>query len=163
MPAFQIIKLTHSAVSNASVAESPSPVGSPVRRFYAAVLKGQLEPTIVHRTQFKSRPSVISVDKGVMEITPEGSPSTSLESGSNSGKSSVPRPGDSTGKTSLDSKFSSSKHKIASQHSSENKKIVIKQGTGDVSSNETSALLAPIVESLETPEPVPSILDFPSQ
>jgi protein-serine/threonine kinase len=125
------------------------------------LLKGQLEPTVVHRTQFKSRPSVISIDKGVIEITPEASPSTSPESSTNSGKSSLPRPGESTGKTSLDSKFSS-KSKVISQHSSENKKVVSKQTAGEGGSNENN--LAPIaeVESVETPEPVPSELSCSS-
>jgi protein-serine/threonine kinase len=119
------------------------------------LLKGQLEPTVVHRTQFKYRPSVISIDRSVAEIIPEASPPTSPESSSNSGKSSLPRPGESTGKTSLDSKFSS-KSKGISQHSSENKKVVSKQATGEGGSNENN--LAPIaeVEGLETPGPVPS-------
>lgn len=148
----------HPVVSGASMAEprEPSPQPTPQgRRFSMILLKGQLEPTVVHRTQFKSRPSVISIDRGILEITPEPTPPTSPELSSNSGKSSIPRPGESTGKTSLDSKFSS-KSKGVSQHSSENKKIVSKQATGEASSNENS--LAPIaeVECPETPEPVPS-------
>ncbi|KAH6709397.1 kinase-like protein [Leptodontidium sp. MPI-SDFR-AT-0119] len=151
------LRSLRNSVSTASVAEISPPI-SPSRRFSAAILKGQLdEPTVVHRTQFKSRPSFISLDKGVMEITPEGSPSTSTESSRNSGKSSVPRPGDSTGKTSLDSKHFSSTSKKASQHSSENKKVITKQTTGDCCSNE-NPILAPIVESQETPDPVPTVV-----
>jgi hypothetical protein len=110
----------------------------------------------VHRTQFKSRPSLISIDKGVTEITPEGSPSIS-PSTSSSGKSSVPRPYESTGKTSLDWKFSSAS-KAISQHSSENKKLVTKQGlAGDIGSNELPLTPIAEVESVEAPKPVPSM------
>ncbi|EKD15529.1 serine/threonine-protein kinase cbk1 [Drepanopeziza brunnea f. sp. 'multigermtubi' MB_m1] len=154
------LKSFRNSVSNASMAEAPpSPVSSPARRLSAVILKCQLEPTVVHRTQFNNRPSLISIDKGATDVTPEGTPSTSTESRSNSGKSSVPRPGESTSKTSLDSKLSSQKYKMISQHSSENKKVVIKQPTGDCGgSNEHPVLLAPIVESLETPEPAPTII-----
>jgi protein-serine/threonine kinase len=122
-----------------------------------AILKGQLEPTVVHRTQFKSRPSVISMDRGILEITPEGSPSTSAGE-SSSGKSSVPRPAESTGKTSLDSKFST-KSKGQSHNSSENKKAVAKQITGEGGSNENPLTPIAEVENAETLEPpVPSKL-----
>jgi hypothetical protein len=99
------------------------------------------EPTIVHRTQFKSRPSLIE---------PSTSPSTS------NGKSSDPRPAQSTGKTSLDSKFSSKSIGIA-QRSSENKKVMAKQLIpGDFGSS-TELSLAPIAEvEMADPEPVPS-------
>lgn len=93
-----------------------------------------------------------------MEVSPEGSPSASAGGSSlNSGKSSIPRPCESTGKTSLDSKFST-KSKGASQESSENKKAVSKQATGEGGSNEHA--LAPIAEidTAETPEPIPSKL-----
>ncbi|KAL2064994.1 hypothetical protein VTL71DRAFT_4134 [Oculimacula yallundae] len=149
------LRSLRNSVSAASVNELSPPI-SPTRRFSAAILKLD-EPTIVHRTQFKSRPSFMSLDKGVVEITPEGSPSTSTESSGNSGKSSVPRPGDSTGKTSLDSKHFSSTSKKASQNSSENKRLVIKQAIVDACSSENS-ILAPIVESQETPEPVPTVV-----
>jgi hypothetical protein len=99
------------------------------------------EPTIVHRAQFKSRPSLIE---------PSTSPSTTTTS---SGKSSDPRPAQSTGKTSLDSKFSS-KSVGATQRSSENKKAQAKVMPGDFGS---SAELAPIAEvDMIDPEPVPS-------
>lgn len=96
---------------------------------------------------------MISYDKGVIELTPESSPSNSAESSSNGGKSTIPR--QSTGKTSLDSKFSA-KSKAASQHSSDNKKAAVKQVTGESGSNEN--VLTPIaeVDAVEAPEPVPS-------
>jgi protein-serine/threonine kinase len=68
----------------------------------------------------------------------------------------MPRPGDSTGKTSLDSKFSHIS-KVISQHSSD-KKLITKQMTGDGGSNEN--VLTPIAEietpAILVPEPVPS-------
>jgi len=94
----------------------------------------------------------------VVETSPEGSPSTSAGGSSiNSGNSSIPRPGESTGKTSLDSKFSTNS-KGVSHHSSENKKAASKQATAEGGSNEN--VLAPIaeVESVEAPEPIPSKL-----
>jgi protein-serine/threonine kinase len=127
------------------------------------LLKAQLEPTVVHRTQFKSRPSLISMDRGLTELTPppEGSPSTSAESSNNSGKSSVPRSGELTGKTSLfDSKYSQ-KSKIASQHSSENKKLLSKQATPEGGSNENSLTPIAEVEAPDDPEPTPS--EYPEQ
>lgn len=82
-----------------------------------------------------------------------GSPSTSTaDSSTNTGKSSIPRPAESTGKTSLDSKFST-KSKGVSQHSSENKKAMSKQAAGEQVSNEN--VLTPIAE-VETAEPSPS-------
>jgi protein-serine/threonine kinase len=125
------------------------------RRFSMVPLKGEVEPTVVVRTQFKSRPGVISIDRGFLEITREPSPPTSPESSINSGKSLIPRPAESTEKTSLDSKLSS-KSKGVSQHSSENKKVLSKLATGEGGSNEHN--LAPIaeVDCVETPEPVPS-------
>ncbi|TVY59181.1 Serine/threonine-protein kinase cbk1 [Lachnellula cervina] len=154
------------SVSSASFAEPedpPFPASPPGlrRKLSLALSKGQLDPTVVHRLQFKSRPSIISLDKEVVEIFPEGpevSPSTSAGSSSvNSGKSSVPRPGESTGKTSLDSKFST-KSKGVSQHSSENKKATSKQTTPEGGSNEN--ILTPIaeVETVEAPVPIPSKL-----
>jgi protein-serine/threonine kinase len=149
-------------VSNASFVEpelcSP-PVNPPGlrRKLSLALSKGQLEPTVVHRTQFKSRPSIISIDN-VIDISPVGSPSASAgDSSSNSGKSSIPRPCESTGKTSLDSKFSTNS-KAASQHSSDNKKAVSKQATGEGGSNENALTPIAEVETTETPEPIPSKL-----
>ncbi|TVY83433.1 Serine/threonine-protein kinase cbk1 [Lachnellula suecica] len=144
-------------VSNASFAEvdCSTPVNPPGIRRKFSLAFGQLEPTVVHRAQFKSRPSIISNDK---EISPVGSPSTSTgDSSANSGKSSVPRPYESTGKTSLDSKFST-KSKGISQHSSENKKGIYKQATGEGGSNENA--LPPIAEIdiAEAPEPSPTVV-----
>lgn len=144
--------------TSAPEATLPSPPTSPQglgRIFSAALLKGQLEPTVVHRTQFKSRPSVISFDKGIVELTPESTPSTSAESSRNSGKVSIPRQ-QSTGKTSLDSKFSA-KSKAASQHSSDNKKekAATKQAAAEKGSNENALTPIAEVEALEAPVPVP--------
>lgn len=87
--------------------------------------RNNITPTVVVRSP-KSRPSVVgnSLDKGVMELTPEVSPSTSGEaSGNSSGKQAAPARTNSTGMTSLDSKFSAGM-KMLSGHSSgmENKK-----------------------------------------
>lgn len=67
-------------------------------------------PTVVIRSQFKKRPSIvdISIDKEIFEATQEPTPPTSpsleIHSSPSSGKSSGPID-DSTGKTSFDSKF----------------------------------------------------------
>lgn len=130
------------------------------KKLSLSFLKGQLEPTVVHRTQFKSRPSIISMDKGILNIslTPEASPSPETspsnsggESSSNTGKYST-TPGESTGKTSLESK-NSAKSKAASQ-SSENKKVCPKQILVDSGSDPLTTI--PEVETVEDPEPVPS-------
>ena len=68
-------------------------------------------------------------DPATVEIIPESSPSTSAgDSTSTGAKSSAPGPGISTGKTSLDSKWSS-KHNVMSNsaQSSEHKKSAGKQ------------------------------------
>jgi hypothetical protein len=120
-------------------------------------------PTIVHRSELKARPSLISVDKGagLVEIITDVSPSTSAETNGNSGKSSGPEnhgnSGNSTGKTSQDSKFSLLVKKVSGQpqHSSENK-TVVKQ-TPVEGTMETP--LMPIQEgetAVVIPEPVPS-------
>ena len=154
-------------VSNNSISDvdpALSPPASPGglgRKLSMALLKGQPEqPTVVHRTKFKSRPSVMSMDREILEITPENSPSTSTRE-SSSGKSSVPRPGESTGKTSLDSKFST-KSKGQSHNSSENKKTVSKQTPGEGGSFESP--LTPIAEvehseALEPPAPSKLLLE----
>jgi hypothetical protein len=99
------------------------------------------------------------MDKGLAESALEGTPSTSAES--SSGKSSVPRSGELTGKTSLfDSKYSQ-KSKIASQHSSENKKILSKQTTPEGGSNENP--LTPIAEVDVPEDPVPTPSESPIQ
>lgn len=83
--------------------------------------RNNIPATVVVRSN-KSRPSVMnnSVDKGVMELNPEVSPSTSGEGNSNSsGKQAAPpnTRTNSTGMTSLDSKFSAGM-KMLSGHSS---------------------------------------------
>lgn len=117
------------------------------------------EQTIVHRTSQKGRPNLLSLDKVVI-VSPEVSSSTS---GENSKSSSANR-AESTGLTSLNSKFSLSLSKT--HHSSENKKIVSPK-TGQVdgqSSNENA--LPPILEASAQevfeclPLPVPSELLF---
>jgi protein-serine/threonine kinase len=112
-------------------------------------------PTVVHRTQFKNRPKLISLDKGTPDsnTVPEDSQSTSLSS---IGKSSTAPRVESTGKTSLDSKFSTNS-KAVSQHSSEHKKLVEKKLADGGGSTENP--LTSIAEvDLQDPEPVPSKL-----
>ncbi|KAB8303351.1 hypothetical protein EYC80_004783 [Monilinia laxa] len=149
--------------SSSSVAEDYAPLSPPPesvalgKKISMALLKAP--PTIVHRTQFKSRPSLISLDKGVLEFMPEATtPPSSAESTSNSGKSSGPDAKQSTQKTSLESKFSQKSAGI-SQHSSENKKAAPKtmiQAEG----SSADGLLTPITESdnVECPQPVPTVI-----
>jgi hypothetical protein len=136
--------LTRQAVSSMSA----EPASLPNTRKFPQLFI-QEEPTVVHRTQFKSRPSLI-------EITAEGS--TPPSSGADSSSKSF-RPFESTGKTSLDSKFSSKSKstKAITQSSSENKKVVIQ---GDFGSYDLP--LAPIAESesVDASLPVPSKSDF---
>ena len=64
-------------------------------------IAGQLEPTVVHRAQCKSRPSMFSISPD-----PINNENNKVSSDSSSGgKSSTPNPGESTGKTSIDSKY----------------------------------------------------------
>ncbi|TGO51637.1 hypothetical protein BCON_0157g00180 [Botryotinia convoluta] len=127
------------------------------KKISMALLKAP--PTIVHRTQFKSRPSLISLDKGVLEFIPDApTPPSSAESASNSGKSSGPDAKQSTQKTSLESKFSQ-KSVGVSHHSSENKKVMQKNmNQAEVSSAE--GVLASITEgdNVECPQPVPTVI-----
>ncbi|KAJ8071595.1 hypothetical protein OCU04_001918 [Sclerotinia nivalis] len=116
-------------------------------------------PTIVHRTQFKSRPSLISLDKGVLEFMPDApTPPSSAESTSNSGKSSGPDAKQSTQKTSLESKFSQKSAGI-SQHSSENKKAIPK-ALNQAEGSSADGVLASITETdnVECPQPVPTVI-----
>jgi hypothetical protein len=71
-------------------------------------LKPSNQPTTVVIRTPKPRPDIVSVDKGVLEITPEVSPSTSGEANTSSGGKQSATTGrtKSTGVTSLDSKFS---------------------------------------------------------
>ncbi|ESZ92914.1 hypothetical protein SBOR_6687 [Sclerotinia borealis F-4128] len=150
--------------SSSSVAEpdyaplSPPPEAVALgKKISMALLKAP--PTIVHRTQFKSRLSVISIDKGVLEFMPDApiSPS-SAESTSNSGKSSGPDAQQSTQKTSLESKFSQKSAGI-SQHSSENKKVPPKT-MNQAEGCSADGLLKPITENdnVECPQPVPTVI-----
>lgn len=113
----------------------------------------QMAPTVVHRQPTKPRVTLRSLEKSALELTAEASPATSSgETSGNSGKSSAP--GNSTGKTSLDSKFSSPA-KVLSGHFSENKKG---QGCLKVVGLEDSCELSPIHEGVVevTPQPIPS-------
>ena len=108
-------------MSNAEIAKE---LAKKVSQSFA---RSNIPTTVVVRTQ-KSRPSIVgSLDKGVMELTPEVSPSTSGEaSGNSSGKGKVVEIGahtNSTGMTSLDSRLSAGM-KMLSGHSSENKKEI---------------------------------------
>lgn len=104
------------AMSNADIARE---LAKKVSQSFA---RNNIPTTVVVRTQ-KSRPSIVgSLDKGVMELTPEVSPSTSGEaSGNSGGKAPAAAHTNSTGMTSLDSRMSMGM-KMLSGHSSENKK-----------------------------------------
>lgn len=128
--------------------------------------RNTVPPTVVVRSP-KTRPSVQnSLDKGHLELTPEVSPSTSGEACQNSGGiKDVPPRTNSTGMTSLDSKFSAG-IKMLSGHSSGNNQ---KMGLG-VDGKLAKALqaeetvvqngLTPIMERAQEvviePVPVPS-------
>jgi len=124
------------------------------RKISAAMIIGQFEPTVVHRVKYKSRPSFpLSNDKELVEISPDGSPSNSGNDLS-SGKSTIPRLGNSTGVTSVDSK-ASSKSKAILQHTAENKKTPALHAT-DGGSNEMQLTSIAEVEQCEEQDPVPS-------
>lgn len=118
-------------------------------------------PTVVHRSQLKTRHSLLSIDRdvGVVDTLPDTSPSTSAETSVNSGKSSTPEAHNhSTGKTSQDSKLSHLAKKVSalSQHSSENRKTAVKLAVAECS---VESPLKPILEvevAEIVPEPVPS-------
>lgn len=101
-------------------------------------LKDQFEPTIIHRAQL-GRPNIISFE----QVSPESASSSPPSSGLSS--AALPRVGDSTEKTSLDSK-PSYVGQSAGHGSSENKKL----STGGSTEN----ALPPISES---ENPVPTI------
>ena len=127
----------HTIVS--SISGEATSTSRKVAHFFA-----QDEPTIVHRAHFKSRPSLV-------EVIPEGS--SPLSSGANDSSTPV-RPYESTGKTSLESKISSSKSNRIAQHSSENKKVIPKLV---VSHGSSSQELAPISEgNIVCENPLPS-------
>lgn len=118
-----------------------------------------MPPTVVHRTAVKPRPSILDMNKQVIALPPDMSPSTSAETSGNSGKSSVPgNLKNSTGKTSQDSKFAALAKVVLAQtqRSSENKRSSPRQPAVE-SSLENQ--LTPIQEMEITeilPEPVPS-------
>jgi protein-serine/threonine kinase len=149
--------------SHEEASPPPSLSSGVTRKVSLPFLRTPMPPTVVHRSQLKALPSLMSIDKGmsVVEILPDISPSTSAETSVNSGKSSGPEThNNSTGKTSQDSKFSQLAKKVSghSQHSSENKKTAVKQlpGYGSV---ETPLKPIQEVEVIEVvPEPVPSKL-----
>lgn len=113
-------------------------------------------PTVVIRSP-KSRPS-LSLEKAVLELTPEVSLSTSGEtSGNSAGKQSAPARTNSTGMTSLDSKFSAGK--MLSGHSSENKKATVtKQQVAEetIVNNSLMPISEVAQEVMIAPVPVPS-------
>lgn len=66
--------------SSIALEEDYAPLSPPpesvalTKKISMAIMKAP--PTIVHRTQFKSRPSLISLDKAVLEIMPDALTST---------------------------------------------------------------------------------------
>jgi hypothetical protein len=115
-------------------------------------------PTVVIRSP-KSRPS-LSLDKGVLELTPEVSPSTSGEtSGNSAGKQSAPARTNSTGMTSLDSKFSAGKMLSGHSSNTENKKAAVtKQQVAEetIVNNSLMPISEVAQEVIIAPVPVPS-------
>ncbi|RKF72986.1 Serine/threonine-protein kinase cbk1 [Golovinomyces cichoracearum] len=105
---FSILRSLSSSVSNSSSTEStsisppssPSAIGS---LFSPITSSSRPEHTIVHRTQFKIRPNIISVEKGLKETLQETYSSNAQVSNRKSGDLSIclPRAGDLTAKTSL--------------------------------------------------------------
>lgn len=115
-------------------------------------------PTVVIRSP-KSRPS-LSLEKAVMELTPEVSPSTSGEtSGNSAGKQSAPARTNSTGMTSLDSKFSAGKMLSGHSSNTENKKATAtKQQVAEetIVNNSLMPISEVAQEVMIAPVPVPS-------
>lgn len=101
-------------------------------------LKDQIEPTVIHRAQFKGRPNIITFEK-VDSVS--SSPTSSMLG------SVVPRIGDSTEKTSLDSKHTSVGQSVG-HGSSENKKLSI--------GGSIEHALTPISEGVS--DPVPTVV-----
>ena len=141
-------------MSNADIAKELA------KKVSMSFARNNIPPTVVIRSP-KSRPSIVgnSLDKGVMELTPEVSPSTSGEaSGNSSGKQAAPARTNSTAMTSLDSKFSAGM-KMLSGHSSgmENKKGLSGAIAKQLVPEETvvNNTLTPISEQEVQIEPVP--------
>lgn len=153
------IKSIFRALTNSTTSPEPTTPPNPPSALYRKISLGFLatgEPTIVHRQLTPTRPRVLSysLEKAINDIatgaggaSPPTTNSTSA-SGDSSSKSSPPRPGDSTGMTSLESS-QISKFKGASSPSSENK-----MASGD--------LLSPIAETVHNPSksPVPDFVKF---
>jgi hypothetical protein len=157
-------KASASNASQDEVSTPLSPSSGLSNKVSILFLRMPIPPTVVHRSELKTRPSLISINTGagLVETVQEISPSTSAETSVNSGKSSVPEnnanSGNSTGKTSQDSKFSllAKKGSGQSQHLFENKKTVVKQPPAEAPLETT---LMPIQEAEMTvafSEPVPS-------
>lgn len=145
---------------SSSIKSNPPGVG---RKISMALSKGQLEPTVVHRTQFKGRPCIISIEqeinhKAVQQITLDTSPSTSgVDSTSNGRKSSPLGASELTAKTSVDSKASTkSKKTPVPQHSSETKRVVLNQPTTTCGPNESVLTTITETEGLGVLDPIPS-------
>jgi len=123
--------------------------------------KINLEPTVVHRSTPKDRrPHIMSLDKGVLGISPEISPTVSpSNSGENSSNSTAPLMAhELTGATSLESK-PSYKSQMSTHTSSDNKKAGNKQPFLEASAEKPLPPIheAPSQENFQvTPEPIPS-------
>lgn len=149
----------YATFANKSIASFSSETGPPPAKFIKLDL-----PTVVVRTRLNSRPSVVDIDldNDIFDDAQQAEASTSVESGSDpsSGKSSNPF-GDSTGKTSLESKFPS-QSKLASLPDTIDHKKAPKSPKDlheEKLTNENTPL-TPIaeVEGLESPVPLPSAL-----
>ncbi|KAL8414722.1 hypothetical protein RB594_005799 [Gaeumannomyces avenae] len=136
--------LTNRTSSTSVMVEPPcTPVPSPTHRGHVAkavaagqgfvnkvsssIFKSAMEPTVVHRSKHKSRPSITSLENSSMRYldktnpvasssaatsattqVPQTSTNTDANTASSTRSSQLLSPYDSTGKTSLDSKFSGS-------------------------------------------------------
>jgi hypothetical protein len=111
-------KLIHAVSHDSTTFASAQSIGEHANGFP----KGYLEPTVIIRANLKARPA-LTVSQENRVDAPSTSPDSSPNNSGNdlsSGKDSNPRPGDSTGLTSLESQ-SSSKRIGRSQASSGNK------------------------------------------
>ncbi|CAD6504147.1 BgTH12-05884 [Blumeria graminis f. sp. triticale] len=125
---------------------SPSPSPSGTGRLFSATLNNQLEPTVVHRTRFRSRPSIISIERGNADTTPEISLLADVELGYNNSRLvKVPQ-------GFRNSRFSI-KLRTLSPRSTENCGFVAKPIIGEVGSNEY--FLPSLVEGLNIERQLP--------
>lgn len=121
-----------------------------------ALLKTNLEPTVIHRVKYKSRPSFRpSSEKNNFDVSPNESLSNSGNDVS-SGKSSNPRPADSTEGTSLASN-SSMKSNPDQQNLSENRGILQKQHIGP-DGDQLACIMEDDRDENQLHEPIPSML-----